>query len=116
MIKINFFKIQKFDKVTILQLVELTDDNLMLSSILQINPMKTCAAESAYIVCRFKSLLSFWSEAFLARTIILFYLTKVNANFKQVLLNSTEIGCMQMCSLKHPFLNYAQLLTIHIPL
>lgn len=56
------------------------------------------------------------SEAFLARIIILLYSTKVNANFKQVLLNSTEMGCMQMYSLKHPFIDYAQLLTIHIPL
>lgn len=38
----------------------------------------------------------------------------MSSNFKQVLLNSTEIGFMQMYLLNHPFIDCAQLLTIHI--
>lgn len=49
----------------------------------------------------------FSNEAFLTRIIILFYLPKKNSGFKQVLLNPTEIGFMQMYLLKHP------LLTVH---
>lgn len=41
---------------------------------------------------------------------------KMNSNFKQVLLNPTEIGFMQMYLLKHSFIDCAQLLTIHISL
>lgn len=63
----------------------------------------------------FMSFFCFFSnEAFLTRIIILFYPPKKNSGFKQVLLNPTEIGFMQMYLLKHPFIDCAQLLTIHI--
>lgn len=62
------------------------------------------------------SLLFFSNEMNLARIVYSLLYKKISSNFKQVLLNSSEIDFMQMYLLKHPFIDCVQLLAIHISL